>query len=105
MYEKILIAIAPDYPDTIDELIDAARALASPGAEIHALSVVSAVPTYIEIHVPKSLYQDSCKCRMKNPQKCRTKIPHFRALRSAGIRDGRLHSLAAGPVVWARAAG
>ena len=46
-----------------------------------------------------------CKCRMKIPQKCRTKIPHFRALRWVGIRDGRLRSLAAGPVVWARAAG
>jgi transposase-like protein len=30
-----------------------------------------------------------CKCRMKNPQKCRTKIPHFRELGSAEIRHGR----------------
>jgi transposase-like protein len=46
-----------------------------------------------------------CKCRMKNPQKCRTKIPHFRGFRSAGIRHGRLRFLVAGRVVLAAAAG
>ena len=46
-----------------------------------------------------------CKCRTKNPQKCRGKIPHFRGLRSVGIRHSRLRFLAAGRVVLAAAAG
>jgi DNA replication protein DnaC len=46
-----------------------------------------------------------CKCRMKNPQKCRTKIPHFRELGSAEIRYGRLRFSAADRVVLAVAAG
>jgi hypothetical protein len=46
-----------------------------------------------------------CKCRMKNPQKCRTKIPHFRELGSAEIRHGRLRFSAADRVVLAVAAG
>jgi hypothetical protein len=46
-----------------------------------------------------------CKCRMKNPQMCRMKVPHFRELGSAGIRHGRLRFLAADRVVLAAAAG
>ncbi len=59
MYDKILIAVAPDHLETIGELVQAARALASPGAEIEAFSVVAAIPTYIEISVPKSIYKTS----------------------------------------------
>ncbi len=44
------------------------------------------------------------KCRMKSPQKCRTKIPHFRVRRSAGIKDGRLRFLVAVHGVWVAAA-
>jgi DNA replication protein DnaC len=46
-----------------------------------------------------------CKGRMKYPRKCRAKIPHFRDLRSAGFRHGRLHFSAVGRVVLAAAAG
>jgi transposase len=44
-----------------------------------------------------------CKCRMKSPQKCRTKIPHFRELGSVGIRHGRLHFSVGDRVVLAAA--
>jgi len=47
-----------------------------------------------------SFFYTGCKCRMKSPQKCRTKIPHFRVLGSGGIRHGGLRFLAAGRVVW-----
>ena len=57
--------------------------------------------TYLGLAVHKGT---ACKCRMKNPQKCRTKIPHFRELGSAGIRHGRLHFSAADRVVLAAAA-
>ncbi len=59
MYHKILIAVAPDHPETVAELVRAARALAAPDAAIEALSVVLAVPTYIEIEIPKSIYEKS----------------------------------------------
>lgn len=60
MYKKILIAVAPDHPETIAELVRVARALAAPDAEIEALSVVSAVPTYLEVSIPESVYEDAC---------------------------------------------
>ena len=45
-----------------------------------------------------------CKCRMKIPQKCRTKIPHFWDRRSAGFRHGRPSFSVACRGVWAPAA-
>lgn len=61
MYRRILVAVAPDHPETIDEMLQVARGLAEPGATIEALSVVSAIPTYIEVHIPKSIYQASAE--------------------------------------------
>jgi universal stress protein F len=61
MYKKILIAVAPEHPESVAELLAAARTLAAPDARIEALSVVQAVPTYIEIEIPKSIYEKSRK--------------------------------------------
>lgn len=61
MYDKILIAVDPEHPETIGQLLEAARALAAPGAKLEALSVVQAVPTYLEIDIPKSIYEKSRK--------------------------------------------
>jgi len=47
--------------------------------------------------VIKALIAARCKCRMKIPQKCRTKIPHFSVWRSARFRHGR-------PLFWRPAA-
>ena len=59
MYDRILIAAAPDHPETLPDLLRAARALASPGARIEAMSVVLAVPTYLEVELPKGIYEAS----------------------------------------------
>lgn len=61
MYSKILIAVDPEHPETGAELLEAARALAAPDARIEALSVVQAVPTYIEIEIPEAIYAKSRK--------------------------------------------
>ncbi len=61
MYHKILLAVAPDHPETVGDLVQAARALAAPDAAIEALSIVLAVPTYIELEIPKSIYEKSMK--------------------------------------------
>lgn len=60
MYKKILIPIAPDHLDAMDESLEAARALAAEGAEIQALTVVEAIPLYVAAEVPVEVYQRTC---------------------------------------------
>ncbi|ETW11158.1 putative UspA domain-containing protein [Roseivivax marinus] len=57
MYKKILIPIAPDHIEALEDSIAPARALADEGAEIHALCVVETIPLYVAAEVPATVYE------------------------------------------------
>ncbi|MBJ3762145.1 universal stress protein [Maribius pontilimi] len=59
MYHRILIAVAPDHAETLDEMLPVARALRAPDGQIAAVSVVEAMPAYIEVQVPQEIYEGS----------------------------------------------
>ncbi|SLN51673.1 Universal stress protein F [Roseivivax jejudonensis] len=61
MFKKILIPIAPDHAEALDESIGVARALAGPDTTITALAVLEVIPLYVAAEVPSEVYERSCK--------------------------------------------
>lgn len=59
MHDRILMAVAPDHMDALPDLLAAARALASEGAEITALSVVQEAPAYLDFPAPVPVYDEA----------------------------------------------
>ena len=53
MYRSILVAVAPDHPETVPLMLKAARALCAPGGTIGALTVLEQVPAYVAPYMPE----------------------------------------------------
>lgn len=53
MYENILVPIALDHERDVSAALGAARALASDGARITAITVMESVPSYILAELPE----------------------------------------------------
>jgi nucleotide-binding universal stress UspA family protein len=53
MYKSLLIPIAPDHDRDIDAAIEFAEHIREKDGKITLLSIVEAVPAYVETHLPK----------------------------------------------------
>ena len=53
MYKNILVPIAADHDPSTAGVLNVARALASDGAKITALTVVETMPGYVAAHLPE----------------------------------------------------
>ena len=58
MYNSILVPIAPDHATTYRPALEAARKLASNGAEIIALTVLDEVPEFVAAQIPHEIYKN-----------------------------------------------
>ncbi|ETX14492.1 universal stress protein [Roseivivax halodurans JCM 10272] len=64
MYKKILIPIAPDHIEAVEDSIAVARQLAGENTVIEAMSVLEMIPLYVAAEVPAEVYEKS-SCEMK----------------------------------------
>ncbi|SFQ36328.1 Nucleotide-binding universal stress protein, UspA family [Roseivivax halotolerans] len=57
MFKSILVPVAPDHPERLEEQLAIARALAGEDARIAVLSVVETVPLYVAAEVPTVVFE------------------------------------------------
>ena len=60
MYKNILIPIAADHGD-VSEAIEIARAISADGADLTALTVIEAVPSYVAGYLPEGQIEKTAK--------------------------------------------
>ena len=59
MYKNILVPIAGDHAETTGAALEAARFLAAGRGKITALTVVEAVPLYVDAEIPEDILRKS----------------------------------------------
>lgn len=64
MYKHILVPIAGDHAETTGKALAAARVLAGPRPRITALTVVEAIPLYIEAEIPADILKNAHESAM-----------------------------------------
>lgn len=59
MYKKIMIPIALDQTEHVDEAIAISKALSAEGAELILMTVLEEVPSYIRIQIPRDMLESA----------------------------------------------
>ncbi len=57
MYTNVIVAVALDHSEHVDQAVGVARALASEGAKITALHVIDEIPSYVANNIPAEILQ------------------------------------------------
>ncbi|UZD91516.1 universal stress protein [Cognatishimia activa] len=56
MYQNILIPVAPDHATSYNQAMNVARQLVDPKGKITALTVLEAIPDFVQAQVPHEIY-------------------------------------------------
>ncbi|SFE57852.1 universal stress protein [Roseivivax sediminis] len=90
MFKKILIPVAPDHAEAIDDSIAVARKLAGPDTKITALSVLEVVPLYVAAEVPTEVYERSCQEMQKTLTEAFRDLPEVEVRAVTGSPASRI---------------